>query len=347
MSQHPVDPRHSVSTAELRAVLEPAFTRHRRIRSSIARIKRRVSDYHSSFALEELEVQFHDGKELRVIFKNVNPEALIEYARQTRPHFAYDPAREVKVYRDILTKHQLGTAECFGVVLDSARRRYWIFLEHVKGEELYKIGEFEIWLYVSRWLARMHTCLGGEVAGLSEESHLLVHTDEYYWTWMQRARAYLTRDDHSQTEETRRSVRWLSQRYDRVVSQLLALPKTLIHGEFFASNVLVHRESEPLRVCPVDWETAAIGPGLIDLAALTGGRWSEDRKSAMAVAYYDTLKTGGDSVPAKDEFFRALKACRVHLAVQLLGWSPEWYPPPEHGYDWLQEAMQNARELVV
>ena len=67
----------------------------------------------------------------------------------------------------------------------------------------------------------------------------------------------------------------LAGNYERAVERLVRLPSTLIHGEFYASNIVVQETTERCRICPVDWETAAVGPGLIDLAALTSGAWSE------------------------------------------------------------------------
>jgi hypothetical protein len=43
----------------------------------------------------------------------------------------------------------------------------------------------------------------------------------------------------------------------------------------------------------------------------------------------------------------ALDYCRLHLAVQWLGWAPEWSPPPEHTQDWLGEALGLARKLEL
>jgi thiamine kinase-like enzyme len=39
--------------------------------------------------------------------------------------------------------------------------------------------------------------------------------------------------------------------------------------------------TEGWRVCPVDWEMAAVGPGLIDLAALTAGWWTAHDSRAV------------------------------------------------------------------
>jgi aminoglycoside phosphotransferase (APT) family kinase protein len=42
-------------------------------------------------------------------------------------------------------------------------------------------------------------------------------------------------------------------------------------------------------VCPVDWEMAAVGPGLVDLAALSAGGWTAPEREALALAYYAAL----------------------------------------------------------
>ena len=105
------------------------------------------------------------------------------------------------------------------------------------------------------------------------------------------------------------------------------VPQTLIHGELYPSNVLV----DPPRVCPVDWEMAAIGPGVIDLAALCGG-WETVAAARLTAAY--------GPVDASD----LARAC-LHLALQWLGWSAGWKPPPEHSHDWLGEALALVREL--
>src|SRR5439155_24503813 len=43
---------------------------------------------------------------------------------------------------------------------------------------------------------------------------------------------------------------------------------TVIHGEFYSKTVLARRQ----HLFMLDWESAAIGPGEIDLAALTEGK---------------------------------------------------------------------------
>jgi hypothetical protein len=33
------------------------------------------------------------------------------------------------------------------------------------------------------------------------------------------------------------------------------------------------------------------------------------------------------------------------MAIQWLGWSPNWEPPPEHAQNWLTEACRLAKKL--
>src|SRR5207244_7203663 len=113
------------------------------------------------------------------------------------------------------------------------------------------------------------------------------------WTWMGRAQKFLDAARQSSRESDRKGMEWIAGRYSQVVERLLTLPLTLIHGEFYPSNILVHEietcrsrlTGDTVRVCPVDWEMAAVGPGLIDLAALTAGAWTDEEKTALALAY--------------------------------------------------------------
>jgi len=116
--------------------------------------------------------------------------------------------------------------------------------------------------------------------------------------------------------------------YEAVVEHLAGLPSTLVHGELYASNVLVTEG----RICAVDWELAGIGPGVLDVAALTTG-WSEPERSALAEAYRRAL----ENPPDEDRFAKDLDCASLHLAVQWLGWSSGWQPPPEHAHDWRAE----------
>jgi thiamine kinase-like enzyme len=125
------------------------------------------------------------------------------------------------------------------------------------------------------------------------------------------------------------------------VHQVSALPTTLIHGEFYASNVLVDSSAEAPRIRPIDWETTGIGCGLLDLAALASGSWSAAKRHALADAYITELGQESTLAGAPDPT-AALRQCRLLLAMKWIGWSSCWKPPPQQRHDWVGEALAMA-----
>src|SRR5262249_56494052 len=109
---------------------------------------------------------------------------------------------------------------------------------------------------------------------------LLICAPPFYRQWLERARTFASRAGGA-----RQKLDWLEGRYESVIERLAALPATVIHGEFYASNVLVQQTMAGLRVCPVDWEMAAVGPGLVGLAALTAGKWAGPTQARLAATY--------------------------------------------------------------
>jgi hypothetical protein len=338
-------PGERIGTAELHAALEQALSRRSGTQRRISRLKRRPSIYSTSFIIDELDAHLDDGTRLRVLYKDLSRHALLEAARQAKPIFLYDPLREIETYRTILRPNLLSTPICYGAIVDPSVERYGLFLEKVPGVELYQVGDFATWRRVAAWLAVTHARFAGETGRLARAAPLLRYDGDFYRLWAGRARSSLDRAGLRLSRDARRGMEHLFEDYDRVIGQLVALPVTFLHGEFYASNVLVQEEGEDLRVCPVDWEMAAVGPGLIDLAALTAGGWTADEKEALALAYHSALVPRENWPPAPDAFLAVLDYCRLHLAVQWLGWSTGWTPPPEQTQDWLGEALGLAEKL--
>jgi Phosphotransferase enzyme family len=344
MTQPDDDMATMVSSTELSEVLEHVLSDHFSTRRRITMLDRRPSAYRSSFALEELDVCLDDGTSLQLMFKNVGQQGLLGRARALKPAFLCDPVREIETYRTILAPAQLGTPICYGSVVDQQAGHYWLFLERVPGLELYQVG-FPIWQEVARWLAAMHARFTAEAAPPTRAMHLLHYDGDYYRHWLRRAHEFAQRAELSPSGKARRGVEWLAARYDQVVERLVALPTTIIHGEFYASNVLVLEAAGELRVCPVDWEMAAVGPGLVDLAALTAGIWTEEEKTSLALTYHAALAPTRGWPPEPDAFLAALDCCQLHIAVQWLGWAPAWSPPPDQAQDWLNEVLRLAEKL--
>ena len=333
-----------IDSAELRRVLQSGL-HQRGIGQPIARIDRRPSLYASSFALEELDVELEDGSQLALMLKNLSPQAMNDDARRVKPEFLLDPQREIAVYRAIVQPLALGATLYAGFV-DPESDGCWLAIERINGRELYQVGELEIWTHVARWLGQMHRRLAQQdLDQLRTSARLIVYDAPFYRVWMHRA-AEVFDPASVEPRASREAFEFVRARHDRVVERLLALPPTVIHGEFYASNVLTTDEHGTIRVCPVDWEMSAVAPGLIDLAALTLGEWpAEDRRGFLA-AYMDGL---GDQASAMSigDVAEAVDYCQVHLAVQWLGWFGGNPPNASHARDWLAEAVERVERLKL
>ena len=322
----PAAARARIDDATLRRLLASPEARRALRGKSVTAVRRSPGAYHSSFAIEDVEVTLDDGGTRWLVLKDVSPAALLDQAARAKPPFLYDPRREIETYRHVLGPHSVGAPELIAAVADERQRAYVLLLEKVAGVPLWQIGELEVWADAARWLAVTHERLAPAADALAGPARLLRYDPAYYAHWRGRLE---------------RSTPQLVRAYDQVVPRLLALPRTVIHGEFHASNVMVERARPTPTIRPVDWEVAALAPGLMDLADLTAGKWSDPQRDAMVSAYRAALMRDPDAT----EFARDLDHCRLHRALQWATWSDDWAPPPEHEQDWLAEAARVANRL--
>jgi aminoglycoside phosphotransferase (APT) family kinase protein len=294
------------------------------------RLRRRPTPYRSSFPIEELEVERDGGEGIALAFKRLDWNELDDLARVAKPRFLHDPEREALVYERLLPVGPVGPPRFHTSLLEP--RRHWLFVEWVAGRELYQVGERELWEDSARWLAGFHRQFATDTARFADRCRLLRRDGAFYRSWIRRAREFSREPDGP----SRQVVDWLSERHEPVVEALLALPQTIVHGEFYASNVLVDDRALPVRVAPVDWELTGTGPGLLDLAALISG-WPAADRAALAAAY---------SGVGADASLESLEFARLQVAIQWLGWAPpDWRPPASQRHDWAAEAVAIAEGL--
>lgn len=331
----------ALPSTELRLHLANRLARHFGRRRAIVAMDRRRSPYSSSFPVDEIDLRLDDGSELRLVMKDLSAAAMSVSARRVRPAFLYEPRRELQTYRWILPHAPAGTAVWYGAVANPAIHRHWLFLERVPGLELRHVGALGVWETAARWIARFHqTFRSVGVERLVHTAKLLVYDERFYSLWFERAQCFAARRRGAWA-----ALKRIAPAYQAAIERLVRMPRTLIHGEFYPCNILVHRAGRDVRVCPVDWEMAACAPPLMDLASLTTG-WARASQRALVRAYAGAMRHGG--APWRhmlDELEHNLECCRLHLAVRMLGWSDSWQPPPQHAFDWLAAAERSARRL--
>ena len=294
-------------------------------------LRRTPYRYATSAPLEELCFETADG-EVRLILKDLNRDRLLGNAA-AKPEFLHEPAREIETYRRILAPAGIGPR----FVAAETGVDGWLLIEKVPGVELWQVGELEVWEEVAAWTGRLHACFSGSLNELRTVNPLLLEHDlAWYESWCERAQRALSDSSDPRVAQLLPAL----DGYGEVAAHLASSHRTLIHGELYPANVLVVRSDEaPTRVAPVDWEMAALGPGVVDLAALSGG-WAPGERDRLVAAYRDGLGSASEHGLLQD-----LDRGRLHLALQWLGWSPHWNPPPEHAHDWVDEALDMTERL--
>lgn len=302
----------------------------------VAGLDRAPYAYATSFPLEEVTARLDDGRALRLILKDLSWDGLLGEARRTKPAFLYDPRRCITTYESLLPGTGLGAA-CWGTLGDGRYGRHLLLLERVPGVELWQVGDPAVWASVARWLARFHLTFAEEGEAIVRRNpHLLRYGPELLGLWPRRALEVAAVRGAGADEQHR--LEQLARKYGEVVDRLTSAPQQLVHGELYPSNVLVGATAAGVQVWPVDWEMAGVGCPLLDLAALTDG-WQGATQDELVGAYLDEL---GASV---DELAVLVDCCRLHYALQWLGWSPDWTPPPEHARDRVAEALAIGERL--
>lgn len=320
------------SRQDLIPSLEASLCRHFGKPAPISSLRCQPFPRASSYSLLLMDISLQDGTSMSLLMKELSGPSMLPSASFVKPRFLINPEREIEAYR-ILAPEALGTPLCYGWESPPQSPVHRLFLEFVKGRELYEVGEFELWEETAVWLARFHQ----RFAGSPPPGERLLHRDGGWCRrWFKRSSKALNQSPHFSAAD-RSAFNRLARDSERIVRRLASLPCTFIHGEFYPSNVLIRSAAGPGRICALDWEMAGWGSGLIDLAALMSGGWRPSQRRRLAQAY---CSAGSGQTVAWKRFWEDLQHCRLHNAVQWLGWSRDWTPPPEHRQDWLSEALQ-------
>lgn len=314
----------------------------------IRNIDHRPSEARSTFAMEEIDVLLADGELLRLMLKAVGRKGLMTAAHMAKPLFLHDPLREIEFQQHILSpRPELGTPKLFSTVVEPAKERYWMLSERVIGSALEGTANFNCWQSAARWLAGMHHALlplASEPPGCGT-LRLLPQSSDMMRMWIGRAVTVVPAQDPFVPRSLMVGLQQLASRYETVVDRLLGMPRTVIHGEFFGSNILVRPPRPSDGISVVDWEMVSFGPPLMDLAALCAGERVDSRRRDLALSYHAML-AGSELVAADPEMFlEDLDYCRLHLAIQWLGWSPDSPPPRVEAHRWLEEVLDLGSRL--
>jgi aminoglycoside phosphotransferase (APT) family kinase protein len=277
----------------------------------VSLVNREPHAHASTFPSEVITCRIPGGRTLKLFCKYVTRDVETVGERQIEPLY------EARVYEQLLEGLPLPTAKLYGSWTEGPPGEAWLVFEYLEGSaRLALVDDPEAALEeAAAWIGSFHARIEGRARPEARSGSFLRRFDRaHYESRLQRMRR-ATRaviSEHAWLES-------LAHRFDQVIAHLLEAPQTVIHGEYYPNNILC-RSGE---LVPIDWETAAIAPGELDLAALTE-RWPEPVAARCRRRY---LEARGR--PAGEDFELALTAARMYANVYWLG-----YPREASGKKW-------------
>jgi Phosphotransferase enzyme family len=280
-------------------------------RARVAQVRRTASRTATSYRSEIVSARLADGAELRFFLKDYGS------SKRPRPEAARRRDRELAVYRRLVGDGELGTARYCGAVWDDRAALHWLLLELVVGTPLRHL-ELRFWIDAARWLARFQGRFAGSPPAPEAMPTLERHDARFFAAAAERARRSVSR----YPVESRRRLERLLARYEGSIDLLAAEEPVLVHGHYEAANILVDVEGAA-RICPVDWELAALGSRLFDLASLCDG-FEPPALHRIWDAYAEgAAEAGLPAAPPREELRRAVDRLRLFRVVAWLGGAAE------------------------
>src|SRR5215472_2474393 len=267
-------------------------------------VSRHANVRSSSFLTELVTCRLPDGEDLRLFCK---------YGKGANEATGYGHrggvSYEARVYRDLLQPHGVRTVPFYGTHLDPDTGTTWLVLGFQPGwciDMSLGVG--------ARWIGEFQRAATARF-GDKPPRWLKRYDRSYYAQWARRTKEF--------AERLGLGLRWLPalcEGFESVASDLLGLRPTVIHGELYPHNVILHLDT----VVPIDWESAALGAGEVDLASLTEG-WSAADLNECLREYAAARWPDG----APQDFDPVFDAARLYLDFRWLGVEPSQLQDPE------------------
>lgn len=208
---------------------------------------------------------------------------------------------EARIYHTVLRPLGTSTPVLHHAWADEATGETVILVDYLEdARRVCKAGRARLH-GAAAWIGAFHRANAPRVASL--RATVRAYDAHYYRGWMKRTLARWSAEHP-----------WLAaleSAWDDLAARLLPAP-TVIHGEYYPHNILVHDR----KIVPVDWETAAIAAGEIDLVCLTEG-WADADRERCQVEYARARWPEG----APAGFRELLAIAEVYVQLRWLGHS--------------------------
>jgi hypothetical protein len=198
-----------------------------------------------------------------------------ELAGAVRPGLAHPGVREAGLYRDLSGQLPVPTPALIAADPGGS----WLVLEAVEADETRGAWDAEAFYQAVGLLARLHERfwgLGDDLAVFPWLARPLTLDFEIHVYGAAQALGQLVRDEWppliAHSPQILGTLGQIISQAENVVAPLRALPFTLLHGEFWAGNIVRDEDGDMI---VLDWQLAGLGPGVLDLVVMiTTSQWS-------------------------------------------------------------------------
>jgi hypothetical protein len=258
-------------------------TLSRRIRAALGDdealvLDRRPHSSASSFPAEVVTCRTGDGSDMTLFCKHENGASDGSFGH--RGGVAY----EVEIYRHLLQLAGVSTPRFYGGWTDGTGNDALLVIEYMNDARLLKQSRdlSSSLVRAAAWIADFQR-LTAQPRQAMPQPPAREYGPNYYLGWSQRAAGNVARAgvDCPWFEPVRDG-------FEHSLELLTGCERVPIHGEFYPHNVLVHGG----RIRPIDWESAALAVGEIDLASLIE-RWPSAVTDACRAEYARTRWSDG------------------------------------------------------
>jgi Phosphotransferase enzyme family len=275
-------------------------------RAPIAAVSRQPFQASTSYRSEVVTVHLADGSSHRLFLKDFG------FTRLPKAEPAARRDRELLVYERLLAAADLGTPAYLGHVWDQRERRFWLLLEFVEGSPL-RHAHFDWWLAAAGWLGRMQVRFRERQRELERCSGLERHDASYFVSIGDAALSAVS----AYRQDLGEQLAVVLDGYEQLCRGMASRAATLVHGSYRPANILVCAGPSGPRICPTDWELAAFGSPLYDLAFIADG-FEPPLADLLVDAYRREAEAGEASAPDHASIRRDMACFRLHKVLKSL-----------------------------
>lgn len=300
---------------KLQSGLEAALFGSGIAKRSVSILDRKQNPFSSTFPTEIVTCRIDLSNNTQILFVKYG-KASFDGVFKHRGNVSY----EAKVYRNVLRPLKTSAPNFYGVYRDKRTHTDWLIIEYLPG------GHRASWtrdpqamIRSARWIGRFHAANEGRVSG-SRLRFLRRYDFSYYVGWARRTSQFF----NHRSKQLQARFPWiphLCEEFEESLPSLTEAPRTVIHGECFGSNIVYQNGISH----PIDWQSAAVAPGEIDLASLTLA-WPKPFVEKLEREYEKSRWPTG--TPYK--FRESLEIARLYMGFRWLGDTrlmSQWFRP--------------------